>query len=423
MDDSEHADTDVLIIGGGAIGICSAYYLWKAGQTVTVIERKEKVGAGSSEKNAGLIAPSHIIPLASPKVIKKGLRWLLNPNSPFYIKPQLSKELLSWFWKFWKSSTKAHQQRSIPILRDLNLTSLELLKEMQMEESFDFGFKQDGLLMLYNTYRGFEEGLTTAQLARDAGLQVEIFNHSDFHQIETNLQLKAKGGIYYSQNGHLDPAQFVTRLAEFLQQNGVGIFTSIRMTGFERKIGQITGVNTTQGRFSAKEVVLAGGVWSAEILSELSLKLPMQAAKGYSITLPAPPGKPHLPMILAESKVAVTPLEDSLRFAGTLEFSGLNEAINQRRVKAILRAIPNYFANFHPQPDDQTQIWSGLRPCSPDGLPFLGRYKQLKNLIVATGHAMIGISLAPVTGKLVSELVMNETPSLDLSALNVERFN
>ncbi len=119
----------------------------------------------------------------------------------------------------------------------------------------------------------------------------------------------------------------------------------------------------------------------------------------------------------------MTPLEDSLRFAGTLEFSGLNEAINQRRVKAILRAIPNYFANFHPQPDDQTQIWSGLRPCSPDGLPFLGRYKQLKNLIVATGHAMIGISLAPVTGKLVSELVMNETPSLDLSALNVERFN
>ena len=241
--------------------------------------------------------------------------------------------------------------------------------------------------------------------------------------MEPNTRIDAIGGVYFAQDAHLSPARFVRGLAQYAAQQGVEIHTSTEVLGFERDGGRIATVRTTRGDFAPSEVVLAGGPWSPDMARDLQLKLPIQPAKGYSITFKRPAKCPTLPIMLAGARVGVTPMGDTLRCAGTLELAGLDFSINKRRVEAILQAVPRYLPDLDPAQLELIEIWRGLRPCTPDGLPFLGRSRACKNLTVAAGHAMIGVSLGPITGKLVSQLVSKEEPEVDLSALAVERFD
>jgi len=412
---------DVLVIGGGVVGICTARYLRERGRQVAVVDKGE-VCSGSSYGNAGLIVPSHSVPLAEPGVIAQGLRWLLRSESPFYIKPRFDRELISWLWKFRRACSRRHVQRSMPLIRDLHLESLRLFEELAACQELDFGFHGRGMMLVCKSEKGLEGVREEARLMQEIGLEAEFLDQAAVQELEPNVRFDVAGGVFYPQDAHLDPARFVRGLARHLEDQGVEIHMSTEVLGLATSGGRITAVETTKGDFAAAEVVLAGGAWSPGIVRDLPLRLPIQPAKGYSVTVERPAACPVVPFVLTEAKVAVTPMGEILRFAGTLEMAGLDLSINRRRVQAILRAVPRYLPDLDPDQLELVEIWRGLRPCTPDGLPFLGRCRAYRNLTVAAGHAMIGLSLGPVTGRLAAQVVMDEEPTIDLTALRVERF-
>jgi D-amino-acid dehydrogenase len=414
-------DADVLIIGGGVIGICAAYYLKERGCTVTVIEKGE-VCSGCSYGNAGLIVPSHSVPLAAPGMVAQGLRWMFNPESPFYIKPRLDRELFSWLWKFRGACNAGHVRRAMPIIRDLSLASLQLYKELAARDDLAFGFEHRGMLSVYRSAEHLKESSDEVRRLQDIGLEVSVLNGDEVRALEPRVRMNTAGGVFYRQDAHLTPAKFVRALAHAVEKKGAAIHPSTEVLGFETSGRRVATVRTTRGDFAAREVVLAGGTWSPGIARDLRINLPMQPAKGYSVTVKRPESSPLIPMVLAEARVGVTPMGETLRFAGTLELAGLDFSINQRRVRAILRAVPEYLPDLNPANLELIEIWRGLRPCTPDGLPYLGRARRYDNLTIAAGHAMIGVSLGPVTGKLVSQVVAGEPPRIDLAMFSVERF-
>ena len=414
--------TDILIIGGGAIGVCCAHYLSRSGRQVTLFEKAD-IGSGASLGNAGLVMPGQCIPLAAPGVIAKGLKWMLNPESPFYIKPQLKLSFLQWLWKFARHCSEDHIRQAIPILKDLQMSSLQLFNELATIEKIDIGFKQKGVVDAYRNPQEFKGGMQSARLLREFGLENQILNKDEVSELYPGIRSHIIGGVFYTQDAHLVPERFVRELAAVAKQDGTTIFENCEIIGMEKSGRQIKSVLTTRGDFSANEIILAGGAWSPAIVRDLKLKLFVEPAKGYSISYRRPTAFPERPLILVESKVAVTPMDDVLRFAGTLELAGQDLTINLRRVKAILKSIPLYLPDMDVRSLDLVEIWRGLRPCTPDGLPYIGRPDRINNLIVATGHAMKGISLAPITGKLAAQLANHERSDIDLSALRVDRFN
>jgi len=413
--------TDILVIGGGAIGVCCAHYLTQSGRQVSLIEKGD-IGCGASLGNAGLVIPGQSIPLAAPGVITKGLKWMLDPESPFYIKPRFELNFLKWLWKFSRHCTAGHIRRAVPLIRDLQSASMELFKELATIKAIDFELRQVGIVDAFRDRREFRKGVRTAGLLRQFGLENRILGRDEFHNLFPGTRTNIVGGVFYTKDAHLVPERFVCGLARHAEQNGAVFHTNTEVIGMKKSGRRITSVLTTRGDITANEIVLAGGSWSPIIMRDLKIRLYVEPAKGYSISYKRPMNFPEMPLILVEAKVAVTPMDDVLRFAGTLELAGWDLAINLRRVKAILKSIPLYLPEFDPQSLDLIEIWRGLRPCTPDGLPHIGRPNNLDNLIVATGHAMKGISLAPVTGKLVAQLAAGERPDINLSALNIERF-
>ena len=414
-------NSEVMVIGGGAIGVCSAYYLHRHGCRVTLLEMGE-ICSGCSHGNAGLIVPSGCVPLAAPGIVAKGIKRMFNPESPFYIKPRLDPTLISWLWRFWRSSAERRARQGIPLLRDLSLASLRLFEELAGLEDVAFGFQKKGMLHAYNTEDGLEESKKGAELLDEYGIEVRIMNRDEVHELFPGRDTRIIGGAFYPQDAHITPQRFVGRLADYLEKQGVTIHRSTEVLGFDTSGGSISTVRTTRGDFSAEEVVLAAGSWSRPIADMLDVNLRIEPAKGYSITVKRPDAWPEVPMVFGEAMVGMTPMMETLRFAGTLELAGFDFSINRRRVEAILKAIPRYIPSVKVEDLEVIEIWRGLRPCTPDGLPFLGRSRAYKNLTVAAGHAMIGVSLGPITGKLVSQIVAGEETDIDVTALRVERF-
>lgn len=414
--------TETLIIGGGAIGVCCAFYLNALGKNVLLVERND-ICAGSSYGNAGLIVPSYSIPLAAPGVIGQGLKWMSKPQSPFYIKPRLDRNLLAWLWQFRGVCNLDHVRQSIPVLYDLHTASLNLYDELTALEGLDFALEKMGLLELFNTRKGYDKGLKDFQLLKEYGIENRILPQKELNDFLAGIRTAAVGGAYQPHDAHLIPDRFVHQLARHAEKIGVRFLTSCEVINFETSGRQVTRTKTTRGDILAEEIVIAGGSWSTELARHLQLNLSMQPAKGYSITFRRPAQCPSLPVAMAESKIVLTPMEDTLRFAGTLELAGFDQSVSLGRVQAILKAVRAYFPDMDPDSFELLEIWRGLRPCSPDGLPYLGRVPRYDNVILATGHGMLGISLAPITGKVVSQLSTNDNPVINMAALSVERFN
>jgi len=411
----------ILIIGGGVIGLCAAHYCQARGHRVTVVERRPQQRDGCSYGNAGMVVPSHFIPLAAPGMMRLGLKWMWNPESPFYVKPRLSWDLMSWGWKFWRAANAAHVTRCAPLLRDLSFSSRALFEELAAQ-GHEFGLVTKGLVMLCQEPHTLEEEAKTADQARALGVPAEVLDAKQLGALEPGVTMNAAGGVYFPKDCHLSPARFMQSLERSLAAAGAVFHWETEVTGFERNGRRIAAVQTSHGGMPADEVILAGGSWSPELARELDLRLPMQAGKGYSLTLRRPRELPQICSILTEARVAVTPMDGALRFGGTMEIAGLNEDITSRRVQGIIKAASRYYPAFKADDFAGVAPWRGLRPCSPDGMPYLGRTARWENVILATGHAMMGLSLGPVSGQIVAQTVDGEKPAHFSPVLSPDRF-
>lgn len=410
------------IIGGGIIGLSSAYYLTKAGHQVTIIEQSD-LKDGCSFGNAGMIVPSHLIPLAAPGMISKGIRWMFDSTSPFYVKPRLSGDLIKWGYHFYRNSTKEHVEKAAPALKEISLLSKAMYQQLAKELPFDFGYHERGLLMLYQTKETEHEEAETAALANKHGIEAHVISAEEVQKLEPDVRVKARGGVYFPGDAHITPQSLVNQLMTFLKEKNVKFQTSTRVQDFIIESGRIKTIQTDKGDFSFDDVVIATGSWSGLLAAKLDLSLPMQAGKGYSFTILNMEKNVRVPSIFLEARVAVTPMMgNSLRFGGTMEITGVDHSISMNRVKGIVDSIPRYYPEMKVAMPRTEEIWHGLRPCSPDGLPYIGRSKKITNLILATGHSMMGLSLGPGTGKLVSELINQEKTSIGIAAFTPERF-
>jgi len=414
----------VVIIGAGVIGLSTAYYCARRGFDVTVVERHSAQRDGCSFGNAGLIVPSHFVPLAAPGMIALGLKWMWNPASPFYIRPRLNADLIGWGIKFWRAANAGHVQRSAPLLRDLSLASRACFEEIAALPEVDFGLVKKGLLMLCQSGHALDEEAGTARWARELGIPAEVLDAKQTAALDPGARMNIAGSVYFPLDCHLSPSRFMAALQSQLERLGVKFQWDCEALHFEIENGRhIRGVATAGGnRIEADEFVLCGGMWSPDLAGQLGLRIPMQAGKGYSLTLIRPRSLPHLCSILTEARVAVTPMGETLRVGGTMEIAGMNEDINPLRVRGIMDSFCRYYPEFQPADFEGVQPWRGLRPCSPDGLPYVGRTTKFTNLSLATGHAMMGLSLGPVTGQLIADVLSGEKPRHDITLLSPDRY-
>lgn len=412
----------VAVIGGGIVGLSSAYFLLKAGHEVTVFDDGD-LSDNCSYGNAGMIVPSHIVPLASPGMIAKGIRWMFNRSSPFYIRPRLEAGLLRWGYQFYRHSTAAHLEHAVPVLKSLGEFGRAVYQKMAREDPDRFAIEQKGLLMLYRSAAIEKEEAETARIAGRYGIEAHILSSQEVQKMEPEVRVDVRGGVYFPGDAHLVPHELMNNLVRFLEDGGATLRRKSRVTGFVTGEGNIVALHAADETFSFDDYVLAAGAWSGTLIASTGLRLPMQGGKGYSFTLPGVEKNLRIPSLLLEGRVAATPMGDSLRFGGTLEINKSDLSIDMRRVKGIVDTVSAFYPEMAVPVPPKEHVWRGLRPCSPDGLPFIGRSRRYKNLVVATGHAMMGVSLGPATGKLVSEMVGEEPLSLSLQALDPERFD
>ena len=412
---------DVLVVGGGVLGVCTAYFLTEAGRKVLLVD-KEDICAGSSYGNAGLIVPSHSVPFAQPGVVWQALRWMFDPESPFYIRPRAELALLDWLWRFRAAANARHRDRTMPVLRDLIMESLEIYRSLSAMDDMEFGFEERGVLHLFNTEEGLDEGRHEAEVLGAIDIETTVLSRREVVDRLGGLNATVVGAIYYPQDAHLTPARFVRALAARFQALGGAVLAPAEVRGFEKDGRRIIGVNTAAGMLEADEVVLASGSWTPLLARELGIKAPIQAAKGYSITFRRPEGIPEVPFICGEGRVGVTPMGDTIRFAGTLELAGIDLSINQRRVDAVSRTPAAYVSEVDTRDMERLEVWAGLRPLTPDGLALLGRSPRYDNLTLAAGHSMIGMSSGPASARLVTQVITGEEPFMDMSPMDPARF-
>jgi D-amino-acid dehydrogenase len=410
---------DVVVVGGGVIGVCTAYSLAERGVRTTLVERAE-ICSGASHGNGGWIFPSESAPIPAPGVIRQALPWLLDPESPLYIRPRLSLSLLRWLWRFRGACNEKAVRESFRLRRALSLGSLERYAKLAELEGVAFGFQQRGLLVAYRERAALREVEHELSLLAAEGGVAKRLSPGELCQRIPALSPNLAGGIEFPSDAHITPGDFVRGLAAEVERRGVAIETHTEVLGIEWSRRAPVCVHTTRGDFKADEVVLAAGAWTAELARDLGLRVPVEAAKGYSISVERPENHPELPVMLAEAKVGVTPMGSLLRFAGTLELAGLDLRVNRRRVNAILRATREYMPGLISTPT--REIWRGLRPLTPDDLPILGRPARTSGLVLATGHGMAGISEGPMTGELIAQIVTGETPTLDVAPFSPDRF-
>ena len=414
----------IAIVGGGVIGLSAAWYCQRRGHQVTLIDRNGEVRNGCSFGNAGMIVPSHFVPLAAPGMVRLGLKWMWNSESPFYIRPRASWDLLAWLWRFTRACSTTHVQRSAPLLRDLHLTSRDLFQSLASDLPDEFGLTPNGLLMLCRSEHALREEVATSKLASQLGVDVQVLDSQATADLDPNIEMDVRGSVYYPRDCHLSPNRLMLAMQSDLAEHGCRFHWETECNHLRIVGNRVTHIETTAGPIECDEAVICGGIWSSKLSSQLGISLPMQAGKGYSLTLEHPAQQPSICSILTEARVAVTPMGSALRFGGTMEIAGIDESISNSRVRGIIQSIPQYFPRFQAEDFHHSDPWVGLRPCSPDGLPYLGRPKSWENVVVSTGHAMMGISLAAVSGSLVVDFIDHARPKIaDIELLSPDRYS
>jgi D-amino-acid dehydrogenase len=393
---------EVIIVGGGIIGVCTAHALCVAGMQVTVVDAGD-LNSGCTYGNAGMIVPSHIVPLASPGMMAKGLKWMFNRKSPFFIRPRVDMDLMRWLWLFYKSSTPHHVAACAPILRDMHEAGKAAFASWSTQPGFDFDFASDGILMVYNSKGGEKDELEGAAFANELGLQTRSLTGERLHALEPLLRNNV-GAVHYPGDATLSPDIFMRQMVTWLRNTGVQFLPKTEIARVSETDGACE-LHCSDGHIlKTKFAVIANGVWSGKLMKASGYTLPMRDGKGYSMTSSEMTIKPRIASILHEARVAVTPLRERLRVSGTLEISGLDDEVRRHKVQSIADSLGDYYRNLTMEIPEQP--WFGYRPCSPDGMPYIGRMYEGSNVIIASGHAMMGLSLAPATGTMIRDMLL-----------------
>lgn len=400
---SRNGKVDVAVVGGGAVGVTAALELARRGASVRLLERGPELAWGCSSGNAGIVGPGHVVPLAEPAAVRDGMRWMLRPDSPFFIRPR--PRVLPWLARFLAAAHPRRAERNRRILQALAERSAAMHADLA-ESGLEAGYRRAGLV---NAYRS-ADALASAN-GNGAVPPAEL---------TSALAPDLAGVVFDPAEAHCDPYRFVDAMGERARDAGVDIQTGVEVLGLRRQGSRIASLWTTAGDVEAGEIVLAAGVWTAELARELGVRLPIEGGKGYHVDLEAHPDDPEVPVWLHENRVVITPLDGRLRLAGTLELSGTDQGVDPRRVKAIVdaarRAMPRLASRR------TLEVWRGLRPCTPDGLPIIGRSERVDNAVFATGHGMWGLQLAPLTGELVAGVAAGDAPEQDVAPLRPDRF-
>jgi D-amino-acid dehydrogenase len=403
--------------------MASAYYLQRAGFAVTVVDQGD-VGRGCSYGNCCLIVPSHSEPLPGPGVVGQALRFLLSSTSPFYVRPRLDPALAAFCWRFRKHCNRESAERGLEALVGLSRASLALYQELTASKEADFFFRSEGLLEVYLTERGAGLAPRGRELMVQQGFPARLLSRDEALAFEPALSPAVRGGLFIESEAHGHSFGYVEALARTVEGRGGRIVTRRPVASLRIQDRRVKGVRIgeppNEEEIESDVVVLAAGSWSRRLGQAAGVAIPLQPAKGYSSTVDAFEGAPRVPVYVKERRVVVTPLGDRIRFGGTLELAGFDSTIDRARYDAVLKAARETLKGDFPMRNEEA--WCGFRPLTPDGLPIIDRARNLDGLIVATGHAMLGFTQSPMTGKLVAELASGETPSLPLEPFRLDRF-
>ena len=412
----------VLIIGGGVVGAMSAYHLSRDGHCVTIIDQG-KFGAGCSHGNCGYVCPSHALPLPQPGAISTTLKAMLKPDAPLYIKPRLDPRLWSWLLHFARRCNETDMMAAARARVALLNASKQLYLDLLKEEQIDCDWEERGLLFVYQSQREMDKYAATDALLREHfDLAAVRYDGDALSELEPALKPGLAGAWHYEGDAHLRADKLMADLRRVLEGRGVNIREHVAFRGFARSAGRAWGAATDAGEIPADAFVVATGATAALLDRELGVKIPIQPGKGYSITMPRPAACPTRPMIFEEHKVAITPFKSGYRIGSTMEFAGYDTTLNRKRLDALKRGAAHYLTDPYGPPGATEQEWFGWRPMTYDDVPILGPLPSLANVHLAVGHGMLGVSMAPATGRLIADLIGGKPPVVDAAPYSVARF-
>jgi D-amino-acid dehydrogenase len=415
----QRSSTDVLVLGGGVIGLACALELLRAGRAVTVLER-DRIGAGASHGNCGTITPSHAPPLAMPGQIRQALRWMFTPDAPFRIAPRLDPALLAWMLRFAARCNETTFRAAMQAKGTLLLAARAALGELIARERLECEWEEQGTLGVWRTQEGFARAQWLPPVLREFGLRCEVLDRAGVARLEPAVNDSIVGGIFNGSDASLRPDRYLDALATRVRDAGGTIREGTTVLGFERAGGKVTAVRTSVGEFEARDIVFALGAWSPKLAHALGLSLPIQPGKGYSITFGRAGLAPRLPLVLKERMVCVTTWESGLRLGSTMEFAGYDDTLNRVRLDALRRAAAEYLVEA--PIGAGVEEWYGWRPMVYDDLPIIGRAPGVANLMLATGHGMLGVTESAITARLVRDLITGGEPAIDPEPFRPTRF-
>ncbi|WP_433654336.1 NAD(P)/FAD-dependent oxidoreductase [Nocardia sp. CA-128927] len=416
----EYSDPDVVVVGGGVAGLFCAYHLRRGGASVTVLERGALGGPQScSYGNTGFVGTHGAAPLAEPGMRSLRALGMLSVDAPFYVKLRADRELLRWLGHFGRACSATAAAAGFCALVGMKKRSLEILLELCESPSIAATFESPGIVLTFKTAQGFADASRVVPRTVANGVPLRVLGAGELDELEPKTRFDIHGALYSPEGAYLHVPEFVVEFGRVLREMGVEICEHTDVTGFEVSARKVERLHTNRGDFRPRDVVVAAGAWSTECARLAGVGLTLQPIKGYSVTMDMPPSGPSRPVLLSEGRMAMVPLGDRLRIGGRLELTGMSRAISERRVRGMLRTVSEYLPELE---ETQTrETWSGLRPCTPDGVPLIGR-TGLRNMLIAVGYGHIGMGLAPAGGELISHILAGQQPTTDPAPLRPDRF-
>jgi D-amino-acid dehydrogenase len=409
-----------LVVGGGVIGLACAHYLVDAGLRVTLID-KGRIGAACSHRNCGLVCPSHVLPLATPGAIRSSMKAMLSPGGAFRIRPRLSTSLWRWMWKFALRCNRGDMLSAGRGIQALLSSSLELYRGLMAKGELECEWQDQGLLFVYRNQEPLDAYAAENELlANEFDEGARRLGPDELRELEPSVADGLAGAWYYEEDAHLRPERLLESWRASLEARGVRIVEQQELEAFVSSAGTVTAARVSGDLIEADAFVVATGAWTPHLQRTLRCRVPIEPGKGYSVIVPRPSVSPRIPMIFPEHRVVVTPFEQGMRIGSIMEFAGWDDSISPDRLRLLTDGAKHYLRD--PVLEPVSKEWYGWRPMTYDSKPIIGPCPRFANVFLATGHNMLGLSMAPATGRLITELITGTEPHVKTAPYSVDRF-